>query len=455
MSDREGSRRLAGAWRALAVFVLNSILLLLLVNLVLAALFKAGVLSDRPAEPVEAGTMLRVARHGAAPGSAAYEEVVGTAVARGTFRARERFFPGRSPRDVAALTLESRLFRPFVYEPFAQFGEGPYRGQFVNVDAAGFRGGARPLPWPPDAGATNVFVFGGSTTFGDGLPDEETVPAHLEDILRRRAPDRPVRVYNFGCAFHFSTQERVRFERLLVSGVVPDVAVFVDGLNDFYNRSGDPEYTERLRDFMARGGDVTSYSLADALAALPIGRAAMWVRAGLSPPVARPMERGATGPRDALPVETAAERILTRYLENRRLIEAAARAFDVRVLSVWQPVPAYGYDLRYHAFRGEAYGVYPYLRAGYSRLAAQAAGRGLGEDFAWCADIQQKLHQPLYLDQVHYSPRMARRVARCIARALGRRIASSDGGDPARPLLSAPSRLEGSPGGPTASGVRP
>jgi hypothetical protein len=43
-----------------------------------------------------------------------------------------------------------------------------------------------------------------------------------------------------------------------------------------------------------------------------------------------------------------------------------------------------------------------------------------GPNFIWCADIQETLHELLYVDQVHYSPQMSERVARCIADHLRR-----------------------------------
>jgi hypothetical protein len=374
---------LARLWTALAVLVLNTTLLLVLVNLGLAALFRAGLLPGAPAAAM---------RSGAAPGTPAYEAAVADAVARGTFRAREGLFPGRTPREVAALSLESRRFRGLAYLPYAQFVEGAYAGRFVHVDRAGFRSGGVPLPWPPEAGATNVFVFGDSTTFGDGLPDDATVPAALAALLGRRG--RPVRVYNFGCAGYFSTQERVRFEALLVEGRVPAIAVFVDGIGDFARPDGEPALTDRLRQLMANAGEPPQDPLRAALGALPLARAATALRTWAG---AEPEPAADTRPTPGRPVEATAAGVLARYLENKRQIGASARARGVRALFVWQPAPGVGGDATARSL-------------GYAQLAAR---RDLGPDFAWCADVLVRT-----LDGVHYTPRTARRIARCIARAL-------------------------------------
>ena len=102
------------------------------------------------------------------------------------------------------------------------------------------------------------------------------------------------------------------------------------------------------------------------------------------------------------------------------LIEVVARAAGVHAVFVWQPVPLYKYDLRYHLFQG-SFGRYEYLRFGYPRMAEYVQTHPLGDDFLWCADIQQDLQELLYVDQVHYTPKMSERVARCIADLLRER----------------------------------
>ena len=61
-------------------------------------------------------------------------------------------------------------------------------------------------PWPPDDHDYNMFVFGGSTTFGYGVPDEQTIASHLQEVLSHQTA-REVRVYNFGRGMYRSSQE--------------------------------------------------------------------------------------------------------------------------------------------------------------------------------------------------------------------------------------------------------
>jgi len=61
--------------------------------------------------------------------------------------------------------------------------------------------------------------------------------------MLRKVRDNVV-VYNFGRAGYYSTQERILFEYFVAKGVKPDVAIFLDGLNDFFEKEKDePDFS--------------------------------------------------------------------------------------------------------------------------------------------------------------------------------------------------------------------
>ena len=383
-------------YRAAAVFLLNTLVLFLAVNVVAYV-----VLWARGALP-------------AAPGSEAYEAARQSLLRLPAFQVG-RFYPGYTDEQIARLMQESYA-RPPLYEPFTQFKERPWRGQFVNVDPNGFRHGKQQGPWPPDPRAANVFVFGGSTTFGMGLPDDQTVPSHLQDVLAGRRPGVAVHVYNFGAGYYFSTQERVQFEQLLLAGVEPDVAVFVDGLNDFFQPDGVPALTSRLAAFLDDPSPPRRHAFLDVVRQLPIGVAATRVGAWGT---RRPLPSAASAPTTATPTEGATiAGVIARYLGNKGMIEAVAAAHGVHTAFAWQPVPTYKYDLAYHAFHSQGFGRVEITRAGYGEMARVTQAGAGGPNFVWCADIQEGRREELYLDLVHYAPRMARRVAACVAKGL-------------------------------------
>lgn len=106
--------------------------------------------------------------------------------------------------------------------------------------------------------------------------------------------------------------------------------------------------------------------------------------------------------------------MIDRYYLNTGMIEAEAKALSIQTLFVWQPVPMYGYELKYHPFIQNGFGDFEYARRGYPMMVDAVANKR-PDDFLWCADMQKDLHEPLYVDSVHYSPKMTGMVAGCIA----------------------------------------
>jgi hypothetical protein len=85
-----------------------------------------------------------------------------------------------------------------------------------------------------------VYFFGESTTMCAGT-DLTTIASYFQEHLDGRLiGGKQVRAYNFGRAFYFSTQERILFQQLLLNGSVPDFAIFIDGLNEFFMEDGRP-----------------------------------------------------------------------------------------------------------------------------------------------------------------------------------------------------------------------
>src|ERR1700730_16023080 len=206
-------RRLLSIYKAIALLAFNTLIAFIVIN---AFLFIAFTIYDKIKADPDFGKQCQV-------------------------------YPGLSADQIHLLLVETRR-RPFTFAPFTHYKERPFSGDFVNVSEAGFRccGGQSPQPWPPSRDNINIFVFGGSTTFGYGVSDAETIPAQLSWHLSQKLPR--VCVYNFGCGTYASTQERILFEQLVLAGRVPDVAVFIDGINDFIFCDGLPQYSDRLKE---------------------------------------------------------------------------------------------------------------------------------------------------------------------------------------------------------------
>ena len=366
--------KLASGYRAFALLATNTLLFFVIANIL--ASIGLRVCSDEDDE-------IGVLSHGMDKLRAAY--------------------PGFSDRDIGQLLRETWT-RHYIYEPFTQFREPEFDGQYVDIHARGFRHSSAQHPWPPARDKRTIFVFGGSTTFGFGVANDKAIPAALESELRKGPCGDRIAVHNFGRSNYYTTQERILFHDLVAGGHSPAMAIFVDGFNDVHFVDGEPKFTQTLAKYMEESdGEL----ILRAIKRLALARLAKRIVG-----VPEPREDSV----DDNTVMAQTRRVVGRWQANKRLIEATAKAHDVAVLFVWQPVPLYNYNLRFHSFYREgAYFVARprLLTTVYELMAAQ---RWLyGDEMLWLGDLQAGRNQSLYVDRVHYTAAFNRDIARAIA----------------------------------------
>jgi len=286
-----------------------------------------------------------------------------------------RVYPGLNAGQIDQLLTET-WSRMLAYETFTQFREHTYVGEYVNIDANGFRVVKNQGPWPPARENFNVFVFGGSVTVGYGVRDAESVPSYLQEALAR-VPGRTVRVYNFARGHYYSVQEFILYQMLLLKGFIPDMALFIDGSNDFYYADNTALFTRQFEGLSTRM---------------------------LTP--ARPQQTGK---------DPDIYYVAKRYGETKKLIEAVSAVYNIRTVFAWHPIPLYKYDLKYHLFAGEGFADTSWSNDAYRHMAAYVQDHPLGNNFIWCADVQEESREPLYVDRYHYTAKLASMVADCIA----------------------------------------
>lgn len=317
-------------------------------------------------------------------------------------------YPGYSPDEIEQM-LDEAFSRPPTCNAFTHFIERPIDGEFVNVTPEGFREIAQQAAWPPDTERNTIFVFGGSTTFGYGVADGETTPSYLQEFLRAEGVEADV--YNFGQGAFFSTQELILFENLLREGRVPDTAIFIDGLNEFYSWEGIPESLATCG-YEAATRENQPF-------VLPMLRLAANIREGLS----EAREAAAVADRSPSPDDAATNRaVIERWLANKAMIEAVAEAYGVKVLFIWQPVPTYHYDLEYHPYAQRnpaSFERHERSRYGYEVMAGVLADGGPETaNIVDLSEMQADREERLYVDIVHYSAAFSREIAERIGETL-------------------------------------
>jgi lysophospholipase L1-like esterase len=139
-------------------------------------------------------------------------------------------------------------------------------GAVATSNGLGYRGPAVTVPKP--CGTFRIVLLGGSTTHGWGVGDDETIDAHMRQLLSSRHPHRRFDVVNLGFDGYDAHQlvERLRTDGLPLA---PDLIIANTGINDVRNARfaglSDPdprtliweEVLQRLRDAAARGGPGT------------------------------------------------------------------------------------------------------------------------------------------------------------------------------------------------------
>ena len=143
----------------------------------------------------------------------------------------KRMFPAGSKRAESP-SLEDREHARLIYRekdqtrnryaPFVAWSRVAFQGRTTTVNAEG----DRVHPGTPDQPKGHVRIFGGSTVWGSGVDDANTIPAHLN----LRHPD--YRVHNHGETGFNSRQELARLINLANQDAPMDVVVFYDGCNE-------------------------------------------------------------------------------------------------------------------------------------------------------------------------------------------------------------------------------
>jgi hypothetical protein len=128
--------------------------------------------------------------------------------------------------DVDALLTATESIS-YQYEHWIGFTTAAQISKFVNVNEFGIRANAKPGR-NMSALENAIWLFGGSTAFGHGVSDEETIPAQVEKALMTP-------VVNFGVPDFYSAQENMLLAQYLKSGYRPSLVLFLDGINERCN----------------------------------------------------------------------------------------------------------------------------------------------------------------------------------------------------------------------------
>lgn len=118
------------------------------------------------------------------------------------------------------------------YVPYVIWRNLPFEGNTINITDRGWR--VTPASECGAKDAFQIFMFGGSTMWGTGVPDWGTIPAYLQAAMSLEH-DRPICVSNLAEQAWVSTQSVIQLLLELQAGNEPDLVVFYDGINDVFS----------------------------------------------------------------------------------------------------------------------------------------------------------------------------------------------------------------------------
>lgn len=302
---------------------------------------------------------------------------------------------------------EQRRVLEFSYHPFLQRRSRPFRGSMINVDADGHR---RTVNARCESGAPVIWIFGGSTVWGFGNPDESTIPSLIAAEYVRRG--KPVCVLNYGEDAWTTSQGVINLVlELKKAQRPPDVVIFLNGCNDLftpYRRTGDPNLEWDYLEYRA------------ALDELVTANRGSWGWIGLTNTATLWRIASRRWSKNGVPVvdrSALADRIVKAYVANIRIVEGLADRFGFHPFFYWQPMPIYGAK----PLSPEESRAMDGLRSPIYRDGIDAASRviplirGITEPhFRYFGDLFNNTPESVYLDACHLLPAGNRIIAEAI-----------------------------------------
>jgi lysophospholipase L1-like esterase len=309
------------------------------------------------------------------------------------------------------------------YVPFLIWGERPWHSSTINVDENALGNLRRTVnSINPACNKTQrkvIWMFGGSTLFGMGVPDLETIPSHLSHELNA-AGHGCFEVVNLGMEGYLTNQELILLVEALKTGQRPDMVIFYDGVNEAYAAAapgipGRPTPHLEYQSIKARMEGSFSSALD-------------FLRDSNSLQLARAIVARFQRSESSVPVSTEeiarATATLDNYQANLWVLRNLAQAYNFKVLFFWQPSLASGNKPLTpfeQQFRGDLHGSskpnsFAILRA----VNEEAARRSLqGGGFIFLGRIFDAVQEPVYIDHLmHLGPRGNQIVAQAIAQAM-------------------------------------
>jgi hypothetical protein len=298
------------------------------------------------------------------------------------------------------------------FEPYYHWRRNGFIGEFINISPDGVR-----LTVKEDirTDAKKIFMYGGSTLWGSGSPDGQTIPSILQSLL-----GEDYDVYNFGETGYVSTQELNYLLYQLSIGDIPDVVIFYDGVNDAYAGAYSPaiprdphELREREEEIRAKieqgwftGRATELYDLSNYKRLVGYLRSILFTDTQAHKKWDKQVKKS---------IKSNSILVLDMYEAHIRQVKALSREYGFEVLFFWQPglfsltrkTPSYEQSIIERASPVWVESQQEVYRVAKDRLVNRE-----NEGVFFLGNIFDEVDEPIYIDWCHIGPNGSEIVAR-------------------------------------------
>ena len=293
---------------------------------------------------------------------------------------------------------------PWIYKPLVEFVEVPRDGDFVSVSDDNIRCNINgDNSCIIKSGKQVIWIFGGSTTFGYGVKNNETIAAHLNAMM----PD--YEVINFGQAAYYSTVENILFNSYLSQGLIPEIAIFIDGLNDyyFYQTPDRSVASDNINDRLSNNIETLSDRSKFIKFLKNIARnfeLVLWINNKFK------SLSSSDNQKYEIQTDEIIKKVEKRLEYNFLARVAIADVLNFKVINVLQPVPSYGVGHKTSLVPKELVSINNHLNSGrgYELIDRSNLGK-INLDFIDMSLLE--ISGPMYVDTVHYSSQTNKEIA--------------------------------------------
>lgn len=278
------------------------------------------------------------------------------------------------------------------YVPYIAWSRKPFMGETTTVNNEG----DRIHPTMTDRPIKHVRFFGGSTMWGTGVDDHNTIPAHFNAL------HQDYRVYNHGESGFVSRQGLARLVNLVNQDSPMDMVIFYDGCNDCISLcSAETSINGHREEAKITQKLEHRWQVIDSL----FGSIQMVIQ--------KVVKKGRRPPSRCRDNPAYAKKVASTLVNNWKIAKSVAALRGAEFHAILQPVAAIGRpNIEYLTDRGDETDwdlVYPFIREIQTR-----------DNLVWIHDFTDAfdVDEYIYIDGCHVNGRGNQIIAKRLSESL-------------------------------------